>query len=102
MIRYVHWVAQHAWAIIGAHIVLAAAAIYLIAFRLPLFADFSYLLPQDSPSVVDLRRLEARAKTTDTVLVVIDTPDADTRAAATTEMTAGIRALPPELVASVE
>ncbi len=102
MTRYVVWVGRHAWAILAAHVVLLAAAIYLIACRLPLYADFSYLLPQDSESVVDLRRLEARAKTTDTVLVVIEAPSSDERAAAAKEMAAGIRALPKELVDAVE
>jgi len=100
--RYVSWIGRHAWGIIAAHAVLLGLAIYLIAFRLPLFADFSYLLPQDAPSVVDLRRLEARAKTTDTVLVVIDAPSAADRAAATGEMAAGIRALSKQLVDAVE
>ena len=99
---YVGWVGRHAWAILAAHGVLLAGAIYLIACRLPLYADFSYLLPQDSPSVVDLRRLEARAKTTDTVLVVIEATSPPERAAVATEMAAGIRGLSKELVDAVE
>ena len=43
------------------------------AFRLPLFADVSYLLPQVVPAVKDLLKLEARVKANDTVLVVAPT-----------------------------
>jgi hypothetical protein len=99
--RYVAWLRRHGRAIIAAHALILAAAGYLIAYQLPLFADFSYLLPQEAPAVRDLRKLEARVKTTDTVLVVLEAPTADARAAAVTEMAAGIRALPAELVADV-
>jgi hypothetical protein len=58
--RYVAWVQRRTLAIIAAHLVLLAVSVDLIAFHLPLFADFSYLLPQDAPAVRDLRRLEAR------------------------------------------
>ena len=102
MTRYISWVGRYAWTILAAHAVLLGLAVYLIAFRLPLFADFSYLLPQDAPSVVDLRRLEARAKTTDTVLVVIAAPSSPERAAAAAEMATGIRGLARELVDAVE
>lgn len=76
-------------------------AVYLVAFKLPLLADFSYLLPQDAPAVVDLRRLEARVKTTDTVLVIIrGEPAARERVQA--KMLAGLRAMDPALVTWVE
>ncbi|MDB4954302.1 MAG: exporters of the superfamily [Myxococcales bacterium] len=100
--RYVAWVRQHSLAIIGGHLAVLVVSVYLIAFRLPLFADFSYLLPQDAPAVVDLRKLEARVKTADTVLVVVTAPTSEARAAAAHEMVAGIRALPKDLVQQVE
>ncbi len=100
--RYVTWVRRHALAIIAAHALLVAGGIYLIANHLPLYADFSYLLPQDAPSVRDLRRLEARVKAGDTVLVLVKAPDAAARAAATRQLASGIRTLPPELVEAVE
>ncbi|HTR51393.1 MAG TPA: MMPL family transporter [Kofleriaceae bacterium] len=89
-------------AILLAWAAVLAASVYLVAWHLPLFADFSYLLPQDAPAVRDLRRLEARVKAPDTVLVVIDAPDPAARAAAMREMTAAIRALPKDLVDDAE
>ncbi|HWU88475.1 MAG TPA: hypothetical protein VN253_14410, partial [Kofleriaceae bacterium] len=76
--RYVAWVRRHALAVIAAHLLLAAGAVYLIAYHLPLYADFSYLLPEDAASVRDLRKLEARVRAGDSVLVVMEAPDAAT------------------------
>ncbi len=87
--------------IIGS-LMLLGGAVYLIAFKLPLFADFSYLLPQDVPAVKDLRKLEARVKATDTALVVIQAPTPDARAAAAQEMLDEVKKLPKSLVASVD
>jgi predicted RND superfamily exporter protein len=98
----VAWVRRHAIAIIAAHALLLAGALYLIAFRLPLRADFSHLLPDDAASVRDLRRLEDRVKAGDSVLVVMEAPDAATRAVAAAQLVAGIRRAPRELVEAVE
>jgi predicted RND superfamily exporter protein len=84
-----------------AHFVLLGGAIYLIAFRLPLFADFSYLLPQDVPAVKDLRKLEARVKASDTVLVIVRATTPEARAAATQKMIDGLVAAKSPLVARV-
>jgi len=99
--RYVGWIKRHTLAIIAVHLALLAVAIDLIAYHLPLFADFSYLLPQDAPAVRDLRRLEARVKANDTALAVITAPTSEARAAAVHELAAAIRALPPVLVEQV-
>jgi uncharacterized protein len=100
--RYVAWVRAHALAIGLAHALLVAGAIYLIANHLPLRADFSYLLPEDATSVRDLRKLEARVKAGDSVLVVLTAPDPATRAAAAEQLVAGLRRVPRELVEAVE
>ncbi len=102
MERYVAWLRRHAIAIIAAHAVALAAAIYLIAFRLPLYADFSYLLPQDVPAVRDLRKLEARVKSTDTVLVIVRAPTVAARANVTSELATGIGWIKPQLVERVD
>ena len=102
MTAYVAWIRRRAAQLLVLHGLLLAGAVYLIATQLPLFADFSYLLPQDAASVVDLRRLEARAKTTDTVLVVIRASSPAERAASTAEMVAGLVKLPKELVDAIE
>ena len=81
---------------------LLGLAVYLIAYRLPLFADFSYLLPQDVAAVKDLRKLEARVRSSDTALVVIQAPNPEERAAATQQMLDGVKQLPADLVARVD
>ena len=58
--RYVAWLKRQVFAMIAVYAVVLGLALYLIAFKLPLFADFSYLLPQDVPAVRDLRKLEAQ------------------------------------------
>ncbi len=83
-----------------ASVALFGVAVYLIAFHLPLRADFSYLLPQEARAVVDLRKLEARVKSTDAVLVIIEGPPEE-RAAAVTELAAGFRRIPATLVEHV-
>jgi len=87
--------------VIAGHLAVLGIAAYLIAFELPLFADFSYLLPQDAPAVKDLRRLEARVKTTETMLFIVQAPTPELRAAAGKELVEGLRAFPRELVEDV-
>jgi predicted RND superfamily exporter protein len=98
----VAWLRRRALAVVAGSVVVLGLAVYLIAFRLPLFADFSYLLPQDVPAVKDLRKLEARVRSSDTALVVIQAPNSEERAAATQQMLDGVKQLPPELVARVD
>jgi hypothetical protein len=100
--RYVTWLGAHARSIIALHVIVLAAAVYLITFRLPLYADFSYLLPQNVPAVRDLRKLEARVQTTDTVLVVIEATTPQERVQVTEEMRAGLSELPRRLVERVD
>jgi predicted RND superfamily exporter protein len=99
--RYVAWIQRRTIAIVVVHVALLVGALDLIAFHLPLFADFSYLLPQDAPAVRDLRKLEARVKANDTALAVVVAPNAAERAAAARELADGIRVLPPALVERV-
>jgi predicted RND superfamily exporter protein len=95
------WVRNHTLAIVLVHLALLAGALDLIAYHLPLYADFSYLLPQDVPAVRDLRRLEARVKANDIVLALITAPTSDARAAAASELADQARTLPPDLVEGV-
>ncbi|MEZ4399724.1 MAG: MMPL family transporter [Kofleriaceae bacterium] len=100
--RYVAWIRRWSAAIVATAVVITALAVYLVAFHLPLRADFSNLLPPDAPAVRDLRRLEARVRTPDTVLVVVAAPDPISRAAAAAELGARIRAMPATLVSQLE
>ena len=99
--RYVAWLRRRAIAIIAAHVLLVAGGVYLIAYHLPLFADFSYLLPQDAPAVRDLRKLEDRVKATDVVIVVVEAQDPGERAAAVQELATQLRTIPSALVEEV-
>src|ERR1700710_1129621 len=92
--RYVAWLRRHVVAVIVGHLAVLGLAGYLIAFKLPLYADFSYLLPQDAPAVKDLRRLEARVKATDTMLYVVEAPTPESRAVVAKELASELRALP--------
>ena len=100
--RYVDWLVRRYAAIVAACAVVLGVAVYLTAFHLPLHADFSHLLPQDASSVRDLRKLEARVSSQDTLLVIVDADDPATRAAVAGEMAERIRALPPDLVSRLE
>src|SRR5262249_3320315 len=100
--RWVAWCGRSWLAIIATHVAIVGCAAYLIAFHLPLLADFSYLLPQDAPSVRDLRKLEARVKAPDLVLVVVAAPTPELRAAAMAELASEIAKLPRELVERVD
>jgi hypothetical protein len=100
--RYVAWLRRHALAILAVHVVLVAIAVYLVKNHLPLYADFSYLLPQDAPAVQDLRKLEARIRPTDMVLVVVQAPDATSRAEVTQRFAERARAIRDDLVERVE
>lgn len=95
------WLRARALVVLAISGLLVAGAVYLILFHLPLRADFSYLLPQDVPAVVDLRRLEARVKSSETVLVIIESSSAEATAAATKAMAEGLVAAKSPLVARV-
>ena len=63
--RYVVWLERRAWWVTVAGLLVLAASIFLVTTRLRLFADFSYLLPQDAPAVRDLRLVERRVEPED-------------------------------------
>ena len=100
--RYVAWLRRYALGVLAASALALAGAVYLVAFRLPLRADFSYLLPQDAAAVRDLRRIEGRVVAKGTVLVVVRAASAPAQAAATAAMLERVRALPAGLVEQIE
>src|SRR5262245_15953819 len=100
--RWVAWLMRHARAVIYGALLVLAASIYLIAYHLPIQADFSALLPEDASSVRDLHRIEKRVVATDTVLVMVESSDPKARAAAAATIAERSRRLPPELVSQVE
>ena len=100
--RYVDWLVRRYVAIIATSTAIMGLAVYMTAFHLPLHADFSHLLPQDAASVRDLRKLEQRVTSQDTLLVIVEADDPGVRALVARELAERIRALPPELVSRLE
>lgn len=72
--RYASWIEHRRGGIIISSLVLAALAA-LAASRLEIFADFSYLLPQDVRSVTDLRAISKRARVIGTAVAVVESDD---------------------------
>src|SRR5579862_4603300 len=67
ILRWRWWIAAVAIA------VTAGAARY--AATLPVYTDFSYLLPPSAHSVQDLRAIEKRARVIGTAMVAVESPD---------------------------
>ena len=96
------WLARHVRLVLAGCAVALAGAGALIATRLPIRADFSYLLPENAPAIRALRRLERRMPANDTTLILITAPDAATRARAAEVLIGGLRAIDAGHVARVE
>jgi predicted RND superfamily exporter protein len=96
--QYASWIERRRWVIIVASIAFAAVATF-DASRLRVFADFSYLLPQDVRSVTDLRAISKRARVLGTAMVVVEASDPGVRRRAAVMLRDKISGLP--LVSSV-
>ena len=72
--RYASWIERRRWAIIVGSLVVTALATFGAA-QLRIFADFSYLLPQDVRSVTDLRAIGKRARVLGTAMVAVQAGD---------------------------
>jgi predicted RND superfamily exporter protein len=96
--RYASWIERHRWSIIVGSILFTALAAFGAA-QLRVFADFSYLLPQDVRSVTDLRAIGARARVLGTAMVAVESSDPAARRRAATLLRDRIALLP--LVSSV-
>src|SRR3954471_9549284 len=98
--RYVRWIERWRWAIVIASIVVAAGA-SVVASRISVLADFSYLLPQSARSVKDLRAIEKRARIVGTSLFVVRSEHPESRQKAARAARERIAALGPAWVASI-
>jgi predicted RND superfamily exporter protein len=96
--RYASWIDRRRWVIVIASIAFAAVATFT-ASRLRIFADFSYLLPQDVRSVKDLREISKRARVLGTAIVAVEAGDPAVRRRAAVLLRDRIATLP--LVSSV-
>src|SRR5947199_3117659 len=73
----------------------------IVAARIGVLADFSYLLLQQKRSVIDLRAIEKRARVIGTALIAIESPDPAHREQAARTVRDRVLALGPRLVQSV-
>jgi uncharacterized protein len=96
--RYASWIERRRWAIIVGSIVFVAVATF-VASQLRVFADFSYLLPQEARSVTDLRAISKRARVLGTAIVAVEASDPGVRRRAAILLRDKIATLP--LVSSV-
>ena len=96
--RYASWIERRRWAIIVGSIVFAVLAAFG-ASQLRIFADFSYLLPQNVRSVTDLRAIGKRARVLGTAMVAVEASDPVVRGRAAELLRDKIAGLP--LVSSV-
>ncbi len=100
--RYVSWLDRRRRAVLAVAAVVLVASAWLVATRLPVRADLSYLLPESARSVRDLRTLEQRLAIQDAVLVVVKSKDPAARAAVADELAVAARGFAPGLVGEVE
>ncbi|HEY3445889.1 MAG TPA: MMPL family transporter [Myxococcales bacterium] len=99
-LRYVSWMDRHRRAVVAASALVAVGSA-VAAAGLPVYSEFSYLLPPTFESVKDLRRLEGRARSLGTLMVVVKSADPARRAATARALRERFLALGPDRVSSV-
>ncbi len=98
--RYVQWIERYRWAVVIGSIVIACAG-GVVASKISVLADFSYLLPQSARSVTDLRAIEKRTRVVGSSMFVIKSEQPESRKKAALLAKDRIAALGPEWVASI-
>lgn len=99
-VRWAEWSDRHRWPLLLGSLLVALVG-GLLAARLPVYGDFSWLLPPDVRSVRDLRTLSERVSSLGTLLVAVESDDAALRTRAADALAARLRGVDRELVASV-
>lgn len=97
-VRYIQFCSRWAGTMVLASVLLAAIALRF-TLQLPVFADFSYLLPQKSESVQHLRALEKRAQVLGTLMVAIVAPNETQRSQAAQMLETKLQSLDGNMVA---
>lgn len=99
--RLVDWQLGRPWAVLAA--VAAVTAVFAVfAARLTLRTRYDALLPDDAPSVQELRRLEQRASAAQTLLVVLEGADRNARRRLGDAIVPALLGLGPGMVSSAE
>jgi hypothetical protein len=84
-------------------LVAAVTAVFaFFAFRLELQTRYDALLPEDQPSVQELRRVEARTASAQTVLILLEGPDRTSLRAMGDALLPELLALGPDVVSSAD
>jgi predicted RND superfamily exporter protein len=100
-IRIATWIDRHRRAIIAlSGLVLAASGV--VAARLPVYGDFSHLLPPGAPSVVQLHELEGRVESFGAVMIAVESTDPAARDRAADALHARLLRIDPALIAKID
>jgi len=94
--RYLRWVIGHPWTVVLlVALVTAAATTWLVVFRpLALDTNFTTLLPDDLPCVIESRRTSKLVGSTDYLIIAIESPVVEDNMAFADEMAAKLAKLP--------
>ena len=92
---YTNAIVRHRRSIMLLSVVLALGA-GKVAASLPVYADFSYLLPPNAESVQHLRALEKRARVLGTAMLAVRSADPERRRGAALAVLGRVRALPQD------
>jgi predicted RND superfamily exporter protein len=101
VLRLVDWQLRRPWVALAA-VALVTAFFALLASRLTLQTRYDALLPDHAPSVQELRRLEQRASSAQTVLIVLEGPDRAVLRRYGDELVPELLALGPDAITSAE
>ncbi len=101
LLRLADLQAQKPWLVLGVALVTLLPAGYLIS-GLKVRTAFGELLPDDKPSVIELRRVNERLSSSTTLTVVLESQDTALLKRIVDELTPQLRALPKALVAAVD
>jgi len=98
-LRFAAWVDRYRHAVLAVSVLVAVAG-GLLAVRMPVHTDFSYLLPPRSRSVRDLRALEKRVRTFGRVFIQVRADDPAVRERATRDLYQRVEKIDPTLLGS--
>ncbi len=102
LVRYTVWAATHPRRVLGAALALVCVC-FLLASQLRIKGDFVSLLPSESGTAKRFRAaLERKAGGASTLVVVIESPDAQANQRFIDALASRVRSLPNTLVASVQ